>query len=293
MRNTLGFILLFALVTSCIPKEGSHKTDFLPGKKLSEIKDKKLSEISGLASSIRNPGLLWAHNDSGNRAEVYLIDDKCEIKQIVELDGIKNRDWEDIAVGPGPDSTKSYVYIGDIGDNDGTHQFKYIYRFEEPADDPQDNKQTITDFDKIVFRLPDSRRMDTEALFIDAATKDLYVVTKRENPVYVYQLKYPYSSKDTVTAQEIASLATSQIVAADLSANGHDLIMKNYTHIYYWNNDAGKPLNELLKERPVEIPYEPEPQGESLAWARDKGGFYTLSEVDKGQKSYLYFYGRK
>ncbi len=74
--------------------------------------------------------------------------------------------------------------------------------------------------------------MDSEALFIDAATKDLYVVTKRENPVYVYQLKYPYSSKDTVTAQEIASLATSQIVAADLSANGHDLIMKNYTHIY-------------------------------------------------------------
>ena len=119
-----------------------------------------------------------------------MIDDKCEIKQIVELDGIKNRDWEDIAVGPGPDSTKSYVYIGDIGDNDGAHQFKYIYRFEEPVDDPQDNKQTITDFDKIVFRLPDSRRMDTEALFIDAATKDLYVVTKRENPVYVYQIKY-------------------------------------------------------------------------------------------------------
>jgi hypothetical protein len=293
MRNTLGFILLFCLVTSCVPKEGSHKTDFLPGKKLSEIKDKKLSEISGLASSIRNPGLLWAHNDSGNRAEVYLIDDKCEIKQIVELDGIKNRDWEDIAVGPGPDSNKSYVYIGDIGDNDGAHEFKFIYRFEEPLDDPGDDKQTITDFDKIVFRLPNSRQMDAEALFIDDATKDLYVVTKRENPVYVYQVKFPYSSKDTVTAQEIASLATSQIVAADLSANGHDLIMKNYTHIFYWNNGAGKPLNELLKERPVEIPYEPEPQGESLAWARDKAGFYTLSEVDKGQKSYLYFYERK
>jgi hypothetical protein len=294
MRNTPLSILLFILVTSCVPKEGNgDKSDFLPGKRLSDIKDKKLSEISGLASSVLNPGLLWAHNDSGNRAEVYLIDDKCEIKQVVELDGIKNRDWEDIAVGPGPDSTKSYVYIGDIGDNDGAHQFKYIYRFEERVDDPQDNKQTITDFDKIVFRLPDSRRMDTEALFIDAATKDLYVVTKRENPVYVYLIKYPYSSKDTVTAQEVASLATSQIVAADLSADGHDLIMKNYSHIFYWNNDAGKPLNELLKERPVEIPYEPEPQGESLAWARDKAGFYTLSEVDKGQKSYLYFYERK
>ena len=293
MRNTLGFILLFVLMTSCGPKEGGHKTDFLPGKKLSEIKEKKLSEVSGLATSIRNPGLLWAHNDSGNRAEVYLIDDKCEIKQIVELDGIKNRDWEDIAVGPGPDSTKSYVYVGDIGDNDSAHQFKYIYRFEEPLDDPDNDKETTTDFDKIVFQLPNGREMDAEALFIDSATKDLYVVTKRENPVFVYQVKFPYSSKDTVTAQEIASLATSQIVAADLSADGHDLIMKNYTHIFYWNNDSGKPLNELLKERPVEIPYEPEPQGESLAWARDNSGFYTLSEINKGQKSYLYFYERK
>jgi hypothetical protein len=293
MKKALGFILLFVLVTSCVPKEGSHKTDFLPGKKLSEIKDKKLGEVSGLASSIRNPGLLWAHNDNGNRAEVYLIDDKCEIKQIVELEGIKNRDWEDIAVGPGPDSTKSYVYIGDIGDNDGAYQFKYIYRFEEPLEDPADDKQTITDFDKIVFRLPNSRQTDAEALFINSATKDLYVVTKRENPVYVYQVKFPYSSKDTVTAQEIATLPTSQIVAADLSASGHDLIMKNYAHIYYWNNDAGKPLNELLKERPVEIPYDPEPQGESLAWARDESGFYTLSEINKGQKSYLYFYERK
>src|SRR6187431_967028 len=158
MKETLGFILLFVLVTSCVPKEGSLETDFLPGKKLSEIKDKKLGEVSGIASSIRNPGLLWAHNDRGNRAEVYLIDDKCEIKQIVELDGIKNRDWEDIAVGPGPDSTKSYVYIGDIGDNEGAHQFKYIYRFEEPLMDEAGETRTITSFDTITFRFPNDRR---------------------------------------------------------------------------------------------------------------------------------------
>jgi hypothetical protein len=291
MRNMIGITLLF-LLTSCVPKD-SQESEFLPGKKLSEIKEKKLSEVSGLASSIRNPGLLWAHNDRGNRPEVYLIDDKCEIKRIVVLDGIKNRDWEDITVGPGPDSTKSYVYVGDIGDNDGVHKLKYIYRFEEPLDGLDDGKETITDFETIVFRLPNSRKMDSEALFIDAATRDLYIVTKREQPVHIYQIKYSDSTKDTITSNEIATLPVTQIVAADLSANGQDLIMKNYSHIYYWHNSTGKSIAELLKERPVQVPYHPEPQGESLAWARDNSGFYTLSEVTKGQKSYLYFYERK
>ncbi len=141
--------------------------------------------------------------------------------------------------------------------------------------------------------MPNSRRKDTEALFIDGDSKDLYVVTKRETPVHVYQIKYPYSTKDTLEAQETAALPLTEIVAADLSPGGHDLIMKNYSHIYYWANNTGKPLNELLKERPEEVPYQPEPQGESLTWARDGSGFYTISEIARGYKSYLYFYERK
>jgi hypothetical protein len=295
MSDTLKSILISAvfLVTSCVSKENSTTTRFLAGKRLSELKAKKLREVSGLASSARNPGLLWAHNDSGHGAEVFLIDDKCDIKQSFILAGIENRDWEDIAVGPGPDSTKTYVYVGEIGDNDGTYALKYIYRFEEPLTDSSGETQTIRDFETITFRLPNGRRTDTEALFVEDQTKDLYVVTKREQPVHVYQIKYPYSTEDTLDAQETAALPLTQIVAADLSSDGHDLIMKNYYHIYYWNNSEGRPLSELLKERPEEIPYEPEPQGESLTWARDNSGFYTISEASKGQKSFLYFYGRR
>ena len=280
------------MAASCTPKD-RPESDFLPGRKLSELKEKKLSEVSGLATSIRNPGRLWAHNDRGNRPEVYLIDDKCDVKLTVVLDGIKNRDWEDIAVGPGPDSTKSYVYVGDIGDNDGVHKLKYIYRFEEPLNESGDDKITIANFETIVFRLPNSREMDSEALFLNTATRDLYIVTKRENPVHVYEIRYSDTPGDTITAQEIASLPTFEIVAADLSADGKGLLMKNYSHIYYWNNSSGKPIAELLKEKPVEIPYHPEPQGESLAWARDNSGFYTLSEVTKNASSYLYFYQKK
>ena len=294
MKNTSSSILFWivAFLTSCVPKENSPSA-FFAGKKLSELKEKKLREVSGLASSASNPGLLWAHNDKGNDAEVYLIDEKCNIRQTFVLAGIENRDWEDIAVGPGPDSTKSYVYVGEIGDNDGAYPLKYIYRFEEPLSDPNGEKQTIRNFETITFRLPNSRRIDSEALFIDAQTKDLYIVTKRESPVHVYQIKYPYSTKDTLEVNETAAIPLFEIVAADLSPDGHGLIMKNYSHIYYWNNTTGKPWNELLKDRPEEIPYQPEPQGESLTWARDGSGFYTLSEISRGLKSYLYFYERK
>ena len=34
------------------------------------------------------------------------------------LTGAKMRDWEDIAVGPGPEPNVDYLYVGAIGDND-------------------------------------------------------------------------------------------------------------------------------------------------------------------------------
>src|SRR5690242_5307485 len=92
-------------------------TLFLPCQRLAEVKDFNLLEISGLATSINNPGYLWAHNDSGKKSEVYLVDDSLQILLTVKLPVIMNRDWEDIAVGPGPDPNKNYIYIGDIGDN--------------------------------------------------------------------------------------------------------------------------------------------------------------------------------
>ena len=262
----------------------------MPGVKLAELNNKKLKEISGIAASVNNPTLLWAHNDSGNGADIFLLDDHLDVKLICSLDGVENRDWEDIAVGPGPDPSKSYVYVADIGDNEAQYQYKYIYRFEEPV---LNNTQsvTITSFDRITFQLPDARK-DTETLLLDPKTKNLYIVSKREEPVFLYELKYPYHKEDTLVADKLMSLPFTQIVGGDFSANGHEILMKNYNQIYYWNSSA-KSMTDVFKESPLEIPYEAEPQGESIAWATDGSGFYTLSEEKKKEKSYLYFYKRK
>lgn len=292
IKIKIGFFGLLLLLTSCSDRKPSKNfsAEFLPRVQLAELKNKKLNEVSGLESSINNPKMLWTHNDSGNDAELFLLDLNLDIKLTCKLAGVENRDWEDIAIGPGPDPAKNYVYIADIGDNDAQYQFKYIYRFEEPKwDETQPNKITISKFDRITFQLPDKRK-DTETLLIDSHTKDLYVVSKREEPVYLYELKFPYPIEDTLTANKLISLPLTQMVGGDFSSDGTKILMKNYKHIFYWEASSQKTIREILMSPIQEIAYEEEPQGEAIAWAQDGTGFYTLSEKNKGKKTYLYFY---
>ncbi|HEY0652380.1 MAG TPA: hypothetical protein VGD65_04590 [Chryseosolibacter sp.] len=292
MMRKLSLLLMFIASVACSQKKGKETDSdiFLEGKKLMEVNNKNLEEASGLAASKANPGLLWTHNDSGNRAEVLLIDDKLNIRLTCVLENVINRDWEDIAVGPGPEPGKSYIYVADIGDNMAIFPYKMVYRFEEPQFTEGKDKITVSKFDRIVFQL--DVKKDTESLLVDPKTKNLYVVSKREKPVYVYELKYPYSTTDTLTAEKIASIPFGQIVAADFSADGTEVLMKNYNNVFYWklNNEN---LASALKRNPAIVTYEEEPQGESVTFARDGSGFYTISEKVKGEKSYLWFYPRK
>ncbi len=264
---------------------------FEKGKTLAELTDKKLKETSGLSASVQNPGSLWAVCDKGNSPEIYLIDKDLNIKFTVTLQGVSNRDWEDIAVGPGPEVGTTYIYVGDIGDNDAVYPVKYIYRFKEPTLSTEANI-ALHDFDKITFRLEDAIK-DTESLFIDSKTRNLFVVSKREEPVFVYMLSYPQSLSDTVIASKALSLPFEGIVAADCSPETGDILMKNYDKIFYRKNTSGLDPVSLLKTQPEEVPYEKELQGESITWATDAPGFYTLGEMKKKQPTYLYFYSKK
>ncbi|HEX6225362.1 MAG TPA: hypothetical protein VFZ52_13180 [Chryseolinea sp.] len=287
MNIEINLVVLFVFALTACAQETKTTDRFEKGKILAELQNKKLKEISGVASSVRNEGMLWAHNDSGNDPEIYLLNEKLETVLTCHLNGIENRDWEDIAVGPGPDPGKTYVYVADIGDNDAAYPYKYIYRFEEPEASGV-SETDIASIDRVVFRLPKGIK-DTESLMIDHKTRNLYVISKRENPVYLYELRFPYSTTDTLTAAEVTSLPFSQIVSADYSKRG-DVLMKNYESIFYWENTLNEDLITLLKRQPVQIAYQEEPQGEAIAWAVDGSGFYTLSETKKKKQSFLYYY---
>jgi hypothetical protein len=256
---------------------------------LGEATDRRLKEVSGIVASKMNPGLLWAHNDSGNGPELLLIDENLQVKCTVTLEGAMNRDWEDMTVGADPKSGKTLLYVGDIGDNDGAKEFKYIYVLEEPKVQEAQSELVVRGFKTIVFKLEDGSK-DTETLLVDPQSQDLFVITKRGNPINVYRFLPSY--KDTVTAKRVGTLAIPEVVSADYSEQ-RGLLVKNYEAVYFWPAKKGFDIQKLLSEKPSRVQYEREPQGEAIAWSNDASSFYTLSEMKKKKPSFLFKYHYK
>lgn len=249
-----------------------------------------LEEASGLVASFANAGYLWTINDSGNGSEVFLINERANIVMTYELTGIKNRDWEDISIGPGQDEDSKYLYVGEIGDNDARYEYKYLYRLKEPVFDGTEDNRSIEKIDTLVIKLPDGKR-DMESMAIDQRNGDLYMISKREQQVNVYNvLAQQLVPGDTIVPEKIGTLPYHNVVAVDFTSDAGELLMKTYDAIYYWPRPDSLSIQQVLSTEPVLLDYESEPQGESLAWTVDGSGFYTLSESVDKKKAHLYFY---
>lgn len=282
----LRAIIMVLFVVACKtppPREGP----FERGAVLGVNTNQQLEEASGLAASRRYPRFLWTHNDSGHPAELFLIDSLARTVATVRLAGIRNRDWEDIALGPGPDGT-TWIYIGDIGDNNSRYEVKIVYGLPEPE---LDSTGEINVSDTLIVRLEGKPR-DTEALMVDPLSRNLYLVSKREKEGRLYEVKYPFVT-DTLEASEVLRLPINGVVAGDISPDGLEILLKTYTHIYYWKRQPSESVAAALGKPSLELPYDQEPQGEAVAWAADGSGFFTLGENAKGERSKLISYRRK
>lgn len=266
---------------------GTNSELFLPGTDQGTI-DKKLEEASGLVASATHPGYFWTHNDSGHGADLFLIDSQAKIAARISLGNVRNRDWEDITLGPGPEPNKSYLYVGDIGDNNARYPFKMIYRLEEPT---EIEDVRIHQVDTLFLQLPDGPR-DSEALMIDPVLSDMFLFSKREDSIRLYQFSNTWKSGDTLTANLKIKIPYFNTVAADISADGTEILLKTYNHVFYWKRAAGESVPETFKSNPVQLNYKPEEQGESIAWSRDGSGYYTLSESNAHKRAELLFYKR-
>lgn len=253
----------------------------------------KISEASGMAASRKNKGVLWAHNDSGDKQRLYAFDTAGKHVGVFGVPGANARDWEDMALGPGPEEARDYLYIGDIGDNAAQHEVKYIYRVPEPqiALALAPVELTLTEVETIAFQYPDGNR-DAETLLLDPRTKDLYVISKREANARVYRAAYPQSITETITLEHVATLPFGGAVAGDVAPDGGEILVKTYDAIYYWKRQPEQNLAQALSQAPARVPYVIEPQGEAVCWHPEGKGYYTLSEEFHRIPARLYFYPR-
>ena len=254
----------------------------------------ELVEASGIVASRKNAHVLWSHNDRNHQNRIFAINTQGKHLGVYWIEGIENRDWEDIAIEPGPVESMDYIYIGDIGDNFSEYDLKYIYRIPEPEVDfnQEPIEKTVYNVEKITFQYPDGKR-DSETLMLDPLTKDIYVVSKREfNDIRVYRAPYPQSTSEVLTLEQVAAINLWQIVGGDISPSGLEVLMKTYTTIYYWSRKPGQNLWAAFDNEPIVLPYIEEMQGEAVCWASDSMGYYTISEENLGMPVHLFFYPR-
>lgn len=241
-----------------------------------------IKETSGIADSKINPGHLWVEQDSGNPPMLYLLKHDGSVTDSVYIKGAVNRDWEDITLSDGN------LYIGDIGDNNAAYGEYAIYRFAEPAV----GTDTVEAFDRIVFTYPDSAH-DAEALLVDPATKDIYIITKRDTKSKLYKLSYPQSTTTVSEAVFVSDLTFGGAVSAAISPDSKEIIVKTYTQLYHYNKSAEVKIDEALSKMPATIDYQVEAQGEAISFGLDNNGFFTLSEEALGVVPRLNYYRRK
>lgn len=224
---------------------------------------------------------------------------------------------EDISFGQGPGRDPDYLYLADTGDNDLNREFGSIYRFAEPVfnPDPQnpitiniaESQLETTRVDYENFRNPtQTRPRNVEAIFVDPESGDLFLFEKAlhalnakgeviEDPVGPEE----YSFVHRVAADKLfpanparvrkAAIATYVrgkyvadtfgILAADISADGTIIALKNTDETFYWVKKPGDSVVELFDQAhdaPCQTPSGM--KGEGLAIAPTSDRFVAIRE---------------
>ena len=258
---------------------------------LGELENDQINEASGVAVSRLNPGHVWTHNDSGDFNRIFLVGPQGQNAGTFRVDESGNRDWEDMAIGPGPDPNLDYLYIADIGDNRAQYSFVRIFRLPEPRASDYDTALPLVPVDgaeMMQLTYPDGPK-DAETLMIDPLTKDIYIVSKREFPVTVYVARYPQSVDDATELTRLGTLPFTDATAGDISPDGLRILIKTKTEVFMWSRDSTETIAQAFERQPVRLPYVPEPQGEAIAWNTDGTGYYVLSEA-RSVTPILYYY---
>ncbi len=263
---------------------------------VNDLARKDIIEISGVAASRINPGVLYIHNDSGNPDQVYLTNGNGDNIGTLNMP-VPNRDWEDIAVGPGPEPGKTYVYLGDIGDNHTIYPSIHIYRFLEPDLTGLTYPVTlnIIAVDDIELKYPDGP-INAETLMVDPATRDIYIASKQDNLSKIYVAKYPQSTASATVLTPVVELYFNKATGGDISPDGTEILLRSNELIWYWKLPAGTSISAGLMMKPEVAPYaDNEPQGEGVGFAADGSGYYTDTEIKgyPGKLATMSFYKRK
>jgi hypothetical protein len=278
----IGFVFVFILV-GVLQAYG-------PPTSITTIKNESVTESSGLVASRTLPGAYWTHNDSGDGPFIYAFNTRGEALATYRVTGANARDWEDISIGPGPQPNRTYLYIGDIGDNGEKRSDIVVYRVAEPdlkttnKGSTKSRPLTTEPAEAIRLKYPDGNH-DAEALLVHPTTGKIYIVTKVafRNPT-VYEAAAPFATGPTITMKRInevhiPSLFGGAITGGSVSPDGRRVALCDYFQGYELVLPASSSnFDDIWKEKMTGFDLGKREQGESIAYRLDGNALLATSE---------------
>ena len=291
------FSIMLLLICGCSGAESELPATDMPIRGIpaslsvaGELQDGNIREASGLAASRRSANILWTHNDSGSKAQLYALDLTGKSLARARIKDAKNVDWEDIASFV-LDET-AYLLVADVGDNDSNRRQVTLYIVAEP------DLETDTDIElplawQIDFTYPRGPR-DVEAVAVDSEHEQVLLLTKRTIPAELYSLPLrPTGEKIEATflghvaslpqpsRQDIRLAAKKnkwhwQATGMDIAADGSAIAIVSYKPAIYLFQRDGDWLS-TLQSPPLSFPLNL-PKPESIAFGADSKSLFITNE---------------
>jgi hypothetical protein len=239
-----------------------------------QVKDKRLTELSGLAATPTGYVTVNDGADEGSHRKIFYLDRKCAVVRTVSYPS-RPRDTEDLALAA--DGT---LWVGDIGDNGENRTTIGLWRLAPGASKPELSRLSY----------PDGPH-NAEALLL-TATGTPVVVTKTVGTAEIYVPQTSVRAGKTTPLRRAGSVSlpvtgTSNpyslagrllITGGAVSPDGKHAVLRTYADAFEFDVTGGDLVGALTggSSRSVALP--DEPQGESVAYSTDGTTLLTISE---------------
>lgn len=291
MKPVRSFVAPLALVLLLAGARSAWSVTVSAGVQVGTITDAALNEVSGVVDSRSLANTLWVHNDSGDTARFFAISKAGALQGEFSLTGATAHDWEDIAIGPKPGGG-NYLYLADIGDNSLQYSHASIYRVAEPQASTG-GAIAAANYKQLKLQYPGGAT-NAESFLVDPLSGDLFIIKKDFATPSIYQAPASafndVSQTTMLTTQGAVNAPLILATAADISADGSQIVVRDYTTAYLFQRSPAQSVADALHGTPTVVPLILEAQGEAIGWAADGKGFYTTSEYNGLTSAPIYYY---
>ncbi|MGH8825841.1 MAG: hypothetical protein ACRDVN_15400 [Jiangellaceae bacterium] len=245
--------------------------------------------VSGMAASLRTPGVYYVVSDNAGTSEVIAVRDDGTLVARIGVDGMSAENAEALAVGTcGPSGSGPCVFVGDIGDHVGRPDV-VVYRFPEPdLAAPPGNPVAA---DSLRYTYPDTPT-DAEALIVDDVGRPL-IVTKAvfdeasatTGPTRLFRgepqggVLEPLGEIDLPEPERpVFAVVVGNVVTDASSAHGRVLLRTYDEVLEFAVPEPGSDLAEFPGWPLRRVPTPNQIQSEAAAYRADACGYLTISE---------------